>query len=91
MNLDNLMNYKYMHDSWIQLILIMIKTDQWQHKEITLIEYEMQNNQLFYYDNFVILNSESLWFKILEFAHNAVIVEHSDCMKIYEIVQQVYY
>jgi len=56
-----------------------------------LIECEIQNNQLFYQENLVILNSEFLWFKILEFAHNAVMTEHSDCAKIYEIVQQVYY
>ena len=85
MNLDDLMNYKYMHDSWIQSILIVIKTDQWQYKEITLAECEIQNNQLFYWDNLVISNSEFLWFKILEFAHNAVIAEHSDCVKIYKI------
>ena len=41
MNLDNLMNYKYTHDSWIQLILIMIKISQQQHKEIMLAEYEI--------------------------------------------------
>ena len=56
-----------------------------------LIECEIQNDRLFYHDNFVISNSESLRFKILEFAHNAVIAEHSDHVKIYEIVQQVYY
>ena len=28
MNLDDLMNYKYAHDSWIQLILIAVKTNQ---------------------------------------------------------------
>ena len=47
----------------------------------------MQNNQLFYHNNLVVLNSESLQFKILEFAHNVTIAEHSDCVKIYEIVQ----
>ena len=91
MNLDNLMNYEYMHDSWIQLILTTVKTGQWQHKEITLTECEMQNNWLFYYSNFIILNSELLWFKILEFAHNAAVAGYPGCMKTYEIVQQVYY
>ena len=28
MNLDNLMNHEYAHDSWIQLILITVKIDQ---------------------------------------------------------------
>ena len=28
MNLDDLMNYEYAYDLWIQLILIIIKTDQ---------------------------------------------------------------
>ena len=28
MNFDNLMNYEYAHDSWIQSILTVIKTDQ---------------------------------------------------------------
>ena len=91
MNFDNLMNYKYMHDSWIQSILITVKTDQQQHKEITLTEYELQNNWLFYHDNFIILNSEFLRFKILEFAYNVTVAEHSDHVKIYEIVQWVYY
>ena len=87
MNLDNLMNYKYAHNSWIQLILTVIKISQWQHKEITLTECKLWNNQLFYHDNFIILNSESLKFKILEFAYNIMIAEHLDHMKIYEIVQ----
>ena len=91
MNLDDLMNYKYAYDSWIQLILIMIKIDQWQHKKIMLIKCEIWNDWLFYHNNLVILNSEFLWFKILEFAHNVTITEHSDCVKIYKIVQQVYY
>jgi hypothetical protein len=87
MNLDDLMNYEYVHDSWIQLILTAVKISQWQHKEITLTEYEMWNNRLFYYNNFVVLNFEFLQFKILEFAHNIVIAEHSDHAKIYKIIQ----
>ena len=46
---------------------------------------------MFYHDNFVILNFKFLWFKILEFAHDITIAEHSNCAKTYEIVQQVYY
>ena len=38
MNFDDLMNYKYMHDSWIQSILITVKIDQQQHKKIMLAE-----------------------------------------------------
>ena len=60
MNLDNLINYEYAHDSWIQLILIVIKINQQQHKKIMLIEYELQNDWLFYWNNLVILNSEFL-------------------------------
>ena len=81
------MNYEYVHDSWIQLILIMIKTDQQQHEKIILIKCKLQNNWLFYHNNLIISNFKSLRFKILEFAYNAVIAEHSDCVKIYEIVQ----
>ena len=91
MNLDDLMNYKYVHDSWIQSILTVIKTDQWQHKKIMLTECKIWNDWLFYQDNLVILNFKCLWFKILEFAHNVMIAEHSNHTKIYKIVQQVYY
>ena len=87
MNLDDLMNYKYMHDSWIQLILITVKTSQQQHKEIMLAECKIQNDWLFYQNNLVVLNFELLQFKILEFAHDIVIAEHSDHAKIYKIVQ----
>ena len=60
MNLDDLMNYEYAHNSWIQSILTAVKINQWQHKEIMLTECKMQNNQLFYHSNLVILNSEFL-------------------------------
>ena len=91
MNFDDLMNYEYVHDSWIQSILIIVKISQQQHKEIMLTECKLWNNWLFYYNNFIVSNFEFLRFKILEFAHDAAIVEHSDCAKIYEIIQQVYY
>ena len=80
-----------MHDTWIQSILITIKTNQQQYKKITLIKCKFQNNWLFYYNNFVISNFKSLQFKILEFAHNVAVAEHSDHAKTYEIIQQVYY
>ena len=60
MNLDNLINYKYIHDSWIQSILTTAKTSQWQHKEIMLAECEIWNDWLFYWDNLIVSNSESL-------------------------------
>ena len=59
-NLNNLMNYEYVHDSWIQSILITVKISQQQHKEITLTECKMQNNQLFYHDNLIISNFKFL-------------------------------
>ena len=46
---------------------------------------------MFYHNNLVILNFKSLRFKILEFAYNVTIAEHSDHMKIYKIIQWVYY
>ena len=56
-----------------------------------LAECKIQNDQLFYQNNLVISNFKFLQFKILEFAHNVVIAEHSDHTKIYKIVQWVYY
>ena len=56
-----------------------------------LIKYKIQNNKLFYHNNFVISNFKFLQFKILEFAYNITIAEYSDHMKTYEIVQQIYY
>ena len=91
MNLEDLMNHEYQHDSWIQDIIITIKNDQQQHKNITLSECEIWNDCLYYRDLMIVLNSESLCFKILEFAHDAAIAEHSEWVKIYEIVQQSYY
>ncbi len=44
MNLNDLMNYEYAHDSWIQSILTAAKTSQQQHKEIMLTECEIQND-----------------------------------------------
>ena len=41
MNLDNLINYEYKHDSWINDISTSIRTDQHQHKDIMLAECEI--------------------------------------------------
>ena len=60
MNLDDLMNYEYVHNSWINDILTSIKTNQCQHKNIMLIKCEIQNNWLYYYDTLIILNFELL-------------------------------
>ena len=91
MNLDDLINYEYKHNSWINDISTLIRTDQHQHKDIILTECKIWNDWLYYHNTLVVLNFELLWFKILEFAHNAMMTEHSDYTKIYEIVQQVYY
>src|SRR5437667_1473928 len=91
MNLDDLMDYEYAHDPWIQSILTAAKTGQRQHKEITLAECEIRNDRLFYRGNLVVPNSEPLRFKILEFAHDAAVAGHPGRAKTYEIVQRAYY
>ena len=91
MNLKDLMNYKYKHNSWINKISTSVRTDQQQHKNITLSECKIQNNHLYYRNKIIVSNSESLYFKILKFAHDTAIAEHLDWVKIYEIVQQSYY
>ena len=91
MNLDELMDYKYTHDSWIAEITNMIKTDQQQHKNITLAKCKLQNNHLYYCNNMIVLNSKPLQFKILEFAYDTAVAGHPGQAKTYEIVQQSYY
>ena len=91
MNLEDLIDYKYKKDSWINDILTLVKTDQHQHKDIILTEYKIWNNKLYYHDKLIILNSEFLYFKILKFAHDTVMTEHSDQAKTYKIMQQFYY
>jgi hypothetical protein len=39
----------------------------------------------------VVLNSKPLQFKILKFIHNSPVAGHPGYIKIYKIVQQVYY
>ena len=43
------------------------------------------------YQKMIVSNSDTLQYKILEFAHNLTVADHSDQVKIYEIVQQAYY
>ena len=87
MNLDELMNYEYTHDSWIVEITNAIKTDQQQHKDITLAKYKLQNNHLYYHDNMIVPDSKPLQFKILEFTHDTAVAGHPGQAKTYEIVQ----
>ena len=56
-----------------------------------LFKCEIQNNYLYYYNNMIILNSKSLYFKILEFVHDAAIISHPGRAKTYEIIQRFYY
>ena len=41
MDFEDLMNHKYIQDSWITEVMKTIQTDQWQHKNITLAECKL--------------------------------------------------
>jgi RNase H-like domain found in reverse transcriptase/Reverse transcriptase (RNA-dependent DNA polymerase)/Integrase zinc binding domain/Integrase core domain/Chromo (CHRromatin Organisation MOdifier) domain/Aspartyl protease len=91
MDLEDLMDYEYKHDPWVNEILTSVRTGQRQHRDITLSECEIRNDRLYYRDTMVVPNSEPLRFKILEFAHDAAIAGHPGRAKTYEIVQRSYY
>ena len=86
MNLENLLKHEYKYNLWISEIMNEIKNDQWQYKNIMFVKCKIQNNQFYYKQKMIISNSDILWYKIFEFAHNLIIADHSDWVKIYEIV-----
>ena len=48
MEIDKLIEYKYKHDPWIIDIIKAIQTEKRKYKNITLAEYKICNNQLYY-------------------------------------------
>ena len=78
MNLENLLKHEYKHNLWIFKMMNAFKNSQQQHKNIMLAECKIQNNQLYYKQKMIISNSDILQYKILEFAHNSTITDHSD-------------
>jgi transposase InsO family protein len=91
MDLDDLLKHEYEHDLWISEIMNAIKNGQRQHKDITLAECEIRNDRLYYRQKMVVPNSDTLRYKILEFAHDSTVAGHPGRAKTYEIVQRAYY
>jgi hypothetical protein len=78
MNFENLLKHEYEHNLWISEIMNVIKNDQQQYKNITIVECKIWNDWLYYRQKIIISNSDILQYKILEFAHDLTIVDHSD-------------
>ena len=91
MNLEDLLKHEYKHDLWIFEIMNTIKNDQQQHKNIMLAECKIQNDWFYYKQKMIISNSDTLWYKILEFAYDLTVADYLNWAKIYEIIQQAYY
>ena len=60
MNLENLLKHEYEHNLWIFKIMSVIKNDQWQHKNIMIAKYKIQNDWLYYRQKMIVSNSDTL-------------------------------
>ena len=56
-----------------------------------LAKCKIWNDWFYYKQKMIISNSDILQYKILKFAHNSTVIDYSDQVKIYKIIQQAYY
>ena len=72
-------------------ILKTLRNDDRYHNKIPFIECEKRDNILYFRDKKYVLNSNSFRFRIIQLVHDSVTNKHLKRIKIYELVNRVYW
>ncbi len=81
----------YFNDEWIQIVITALRDDQRKLKEFLLAKYTLQSDWVYYRDRLLILEDEKLRLHLLQLSHDTFIANHSERVKIYEILSHHYY
>jgi len=65
--------------------------EAWHHNKISLVECEKHENHLYFQERKYVLNSDKLRLRIIQLAHDSVVDDHSEKVKSYELISQVYW
>ena len=72
-------------------MIIALRDDQRKFKEFSLAKCMLQSDRVYYKDRLLILENEKLRLHLLQLSHDMFIVNHSERVKIYEILSRHYY
>ena len=81
----------YFNDEWVQIMITVLRNDQWKLKEFSLAKCTLQNDQVYYKDRLLIFKDKKLQLHLLQLSHDTSIASHSERVKIYEILNHHYY
>ena len=74
------------NDKFAAQIIEVLCNEAWHHNKISLVEYEEQENHLYFQERKYMLNSDKLRLCIIQLAHDSVIDDHSERAKSYELI-----
>lgn len=89
--IKQLIENEYLNDSFIQKMLSLLWNDTQKSKKIMLSECQIQFNWLYYQNCLVVLNHDKLKLKLLHYVHKTLISDHSDHIKILDLLICQYY
>ncbi len=81
----------YFNDEWVQIMITALRDDQRKLKEFSLAKCTLRSDRVYYRDRLLIFKDEKLRLRLLQLSHDTSIVNHSERVKIYEILSRHYY
>ncbi len=81
----------YFNDEWVQIVITALRDDQQKLKEFSLAKCMLRSDRVYYRDRLLILEDEKLRLRLLQLSHDTSIANHSERVKIYEILSCHYY
>jgi len=81
----------YFNDEWVQIMITALRDDQRKLKEFSLAKCMLRSDWVYYKDRLLILKDEKLQLRLLQLSHDTSIANHSERVKIYEILSRHYY
>ncbi len=79
------------NDKFAAQIINALCNEAWYHSKIFLIECEEHENHLYFQERKYMFNSNKLRLCIIQLAHDNVVDDHSERVKSYELISQVYW
>jgi len=81
----------YFNDEWVQIVVTALRDDQRKLKEFSLAKCTLRSDRVYYRDRLLISEDEKLRLRLLQLSHDTPIANHSERVKIYEILSRYYY
>ncbi len=71
-------------------IIEALRSKAHHHNKISLVECKEHENHLYFQERRYVLNFDKLRLHIIQLTHNNVVDDHSERVKSYELISQVY-